>query len=126
VKSLKEEVLINAPIEKVWQLLVNPTEIDGWGGGPSEMSDQKGFDFKLWGGDIWGKNIEVVKNKKLVQEWFAGPWEKPSIVTFTLSRQGKGTKLELDHQDIPDSDFEDIKTGWFNYYFDLLKKYAES
>ena len=96
-----------APLDKVWDALVNPKTIEKWsrldssaehptgsrevlqkeatslgGAGPAKMSSKNGFSFSLWGGDIWGKNIKVTPKKELIQEWFAGKWPKPSIVTF--------------------------------------------
>lgn len=126
MKSIKQTYAINASIDKVWDALVNPNIIDKWGGGPAKMSDRKGFEFELWGGDIYGKNIEVVKNKKLVQEWFSGKWNKPSIVTFLLSFSGNKTTVELIHTDIPDNEADDISKGWKDYYMIPLKQLVES
>ena len=53
------------------------------------MSEKEGAVFSLWGRDIHGKNVLVKPEKELVQEWFAGDWEKPSIVNFSFSRQGE-------------------------------------
>ncbi len=126
MKSIKQTYEINASIDKVWDALVNPNIIEKWGGGPAKMNDQKGFEFELWGGDIYGKNIEVVKNKKLVQEWFSGKWDKPSIVTFLLSFSGNKTTVELIHTDIPDNEADDIEKGWKDYYMIPLKQLVES
>lgn len=106
--------------------MVNPNIIEKWGGGSAKMNDQKEFEFELWGGDIYGKNKEVIKNKKLVQEWFSGKWEKPSIVTFLLTSLDNKTKVELTHTDIPDSEADDIEKGWKDYYMIPLKQLVES
>lgn len=126
MKSIKQTYGINASIDKVWDALVNPKSIGKWGGGPAKMSDRKGFEFELWGGEIYGKNIEIVKNKKLVQEWFSGKWDKPSIVTFLLSFSGNKTTVELIHTDIPDNEADDISKGWKDYYMIPLKQLVES
>lgn len=126
MKSIKQTYEINASIDKVWDALVNPNIIEKWGGGPAKMSDRKGFEFELWGGEIYGKNIEIVKNKKLVQEWFSGKWDKPSIVTFLLSFSGNKTTVELIHTDIPDNEADDISKGWKDYYMIPLKQLVES
>lgn len=122
---IKKKYLINAPVEKVWESLVNPKIIDKWGAGPAEMSDEIGFNFKLWGGDVFGKNKEVVKNKKLVQDWYGGNWEKPSKVIFTLTKKNKETLLELIQTNVPDKEFEDINHGWDLYYLRPIKEYLE-
>ncbi len=126
VKSIKQTYYINALVNEVWMALVDPKYIDEWGGGPAKMSDKEGYEFELWGGDIWGKNIKVIQNKKLVQEWFGGNWDKPSIVTFELSTRDKDTLIKLTHIDVPDAEFSEIEKGWKEYYFEPLKDYLES
>ena len=126
MKSIKQTYEINASVDKVWDALVNPKTIDKWGGGPAKMNDQEGFEFEFWGGDIYGKNKEVIKNKKLVQDWFSGKWEKPSIVTFLLESLEDNIKVELIHTDIPDEEADDIEQGWKDYYMIPLKQLVES
>lgn len=89
------------------------------------MSGEVEFEFSLWGGDIYGKNIESVANKLLIQEWFAGNWAKPSIVTFTLTPGEKTTRIELFQENIPDDEAESIDDGWKKYYMLPLKKLLE-
>lgn len=109
----------------MWKALVDPKIIDRWGGGPSEMSSEIGFQFKLWDGDIYGENIEVVPQKKLVQEWISGDWPRPSVVTFNLKSQDNETILILEQLDIPDDDIADIDQGWDDYYLGPMKEMLE-
>ena len=124
-KTIKKVYKISATIDKVWEALVDPAVIDEWGGGPSKMDSKVGTDFELWNGDIYGKNIEVVSKSKLVQEWFGGDWAKPSIVTFTLKNDNSNTILELEQIDVPDDEFEDIDSGWDDYYIGPMKQMLE-
>lgn len=125
MKTLHQTYEINASIEKVWDALVNPKQIDKWGGGVAKMSEEVGFEFELWDGEIYGKNIEVIKNKKLVQEWYSGIWDKPSIVTFILKQTGSKTTVDLKHIDIPDNEARDVEDGWQDYYMNPLKELVE-
>lgn len=125
MKTLEQTYVIKAPIEEVWNALVDSASIDGWGGGPADMSDEVDKEFTLWDGSIFGKNIEVIPGEKLVQEWFAGEWEKPSIVTFTLESEDDTTVVQLHHDQIPDEEFEDIEKGWHEHYLGPLKEYLE-
>lgn len=125
MKTIKQISQINASVEKVWEALTDPKIIDKWGGGPAKMSDKVGFEFSLWDGDIYGENIEVETNKKLVQEWFGGKWDKPSLATFALSSKNGKTTIELTQTDVPDAEFEDIEQGWKDYYLGPLKELLE-
>jgi activator of HSP90 ATPase len=126
MKPIKKVYAISSKVEDVWNALVDPDVIDKWGGGPSKMNETVGTDFELWNGDIYGKNLEVVKGKKLVQEWYGGDWPKPSIVIFTLKPSEIEVILELEQIDVPDDEFEDINKGWDDFYLGPMKDMLES
>lgn len=125
MKTINKKYFINAPVEKVWDALVNPRTIDAWGGGPAVMSEEGEAEFKLWGGDIFGKNLEVIKNAKIVQQWQEKEWEKPSKVTFALLGKDGKTELSLFHENVPDKEFDSINSGWDEYYLEPLKNLVE-
>ncbi len=130
MKTIKQSYLINAPMEKVWQALVDPKEIEKWGAGPAKMDSKVGTKFSLWDGDIHGKNIEVIHSPagryKLVQDWYGGDWPQPSKVTFTLSQKNNQTQVELLHENVPDKEESGIADGWNSYYLREIKKYLEN
>ncbi len=116
----------DAPIEKVWDALVNPKTIESWGGGPARMSN-KLESFSLWDGEIHGRNTEVVEGKKLVQEWYA--WDESlgaSTVTFTITVDGKETVIDLSHSNVPESEYEEVEVGWKNYYMEPILEWIEN
>jgi activator of HSP90 ATPase len=125
MKTIEQKHRIKAPIEKVWQALVNSKIIEKWGGGPAKMDDKEGTDFKLWGGDIHGKNITVIKNEILVQDWFSGKWKNPSRVTFKLTQKENQTELNLIQKNVPEEDAMDISQGWKEYYIGPIRAYLE-
>jgi len=127
MKTLKKVYVINSPVEKVWEALVNSVIIEKWGAGPAKMRDEESFEFSLWGGEIFGKNTKIIKNKLLVQDWFGGKWDDPSVATFKLSPLGEGkTQIEFFQENIPDKELEEIDRGWDEYYLGPLKKYLEN
>ena len=106
--------------------MTNPFQIEIWSGYPAEMKAEKGFVFSLWEGDICGVNIDVKPNRLLVQEWFFGETEKPSIVTLQLKKEGGDkTRVELTHTNIPDDVYEEITEGWREYYLGSIKGMLE-
>lgn len=125
MKSLKQEYKINASLESVWDALVNPKTIKKWGGGPAKMSDKKGSEFSLWGGDIHGTNTKVIKQKLLAQDWMAGKWDEYSQVEFKLSFKNGVTKVVLTQKNIPPHEFSEIADGWVTYYVGEIKKLLE-
>ncbi|MBU2607935.1 MAG: SRPBCC domain-containing protein [Chloroflexi bacterium] len=126
MKSIKQTYRIQAPVSRVWHALADPAVIESWGGGPVKMDDHVGTRFELWGGDIYGVNTEVVKEKKLAQDWFGGDWPKPSKVTFTLDEEGSQTTLILLHEDVPDDEVDSFDEGWKEYYLGPMKELLEA
>lgn len=116
---------IHAPLEAVWRCLTDPVEVDKWEGGPAKMDDKVGTEFEFWGGDIHGKNIEVIPQKKLVQEWEAGQWANPSTVTFELEKVDGETVVTLTQVGHPDEEEKDLTEGWNAFYMGAIKTYLE-
>lgn len=125
MRTITQSYHIEANAKAVWQALTDQKTIEAWGAGPAKMSDESGKRFALWGGDIYGANIEVKQGQKLVQDWYAYDWEQPSKVTFVIKDEHNATLVELKHEDIPDAEADKIEAGWNEYYLGAIKKYLE-
>ena len=125
MKDYKKYYIVPAEPEEVYSALINPHELEIWTGDPAEMSTEPGTEFSLWDGSIAGKNLEFEPNKKIVQEWYFGEQEEPSIVTIKLHPHKHGTSAELRHTNIPDEAFQDISEGWDESYFGALIGFFE-
>lgn len=125
MKSFKKYYIIPATPQELYLALTNPLTIQLWSGEPAEMSTEAGSEFSLWDGSIVGKNLEFEQDKKIVQEWYFGEQQEPSVVTFKLHENPKGTSLELNHTNIPDQDYDDIVDGWENIYIASLIDFYE-
>lgn len=126
MKDLKKYYILSATPEEVYNALTNPATIQLWSGEPALMSEEEGSEFSLWEGSIEGKNLQFVKGKKIVQQWYFGEQEEPSIVTILLHSHKAGTSVELRHTNIPDEDFENILSGWDENYFGSLINFYEA
>jgi activator of HSP90 ATPase len=125
MKDYKKYYIIPASPEEVYVALTNPTTIQLWSGAEAQMSTEPGSEFQLFDDSIAGKNLEFEENKKLVQEWYFGEQDEPSIVTIKLHPHKQGTSAELKHTNIPDEAFEDITAGWNDIYFGSLIAFYE-
>lgn len=125
MKDFKKYYTLPAPPEEVFMALTIPATIYLWTGEEAEMSTEPGSEFSLWDGSIVGKNLEFEQGKKIVQQWYFGEQEEPSIVTIKLHPLKGGTSVELKHTNIPDEDYEDIVEGWNSNYFGSLADFYE-
>lgn len=124
--DLKKYYIIPAPPEEVYLALTTEATIRLWTGDEVSMTAEPGTEFSLWDGSIVGKNLEFDKDKKIVQEWYFGENEEPSIVTIKLHPHKQGTSVELRHTNIPEADFDDMTDGWeYSYFGSLIEFYEE-
>jgi activator of HSP90 ATPase len=124
-KIISKTYVIKASVESVWNALVSPALIRKWSGSKAKMSPGIGGRFELWNGDIFGRNIDAARNKRLVQEWYSGPWVEPSHVLITLSKIPSGTRVRLVHKNVPPEELSAISSGWDDFYFGPIKEMLE-
>jgi len=123
--KIKFYTYIEAEPEEVFLALTNPFTIELWSGSSAKMDANEGTEFELWEGDICGKNIKIVPNKELVQEWYFDNLPEQSIVTIKLHPKKTGTSVEVEHTNIPDEAYENINEGWREYYIGAIKRFFE-
>jgi activator of HSP90 ATPase len=125
MKDYKKYFFIPAPPEDVYLALTTESTIQLWTGDAAQMIPEPGTEFSLWDGSIAGRNLEFEKGRKIVQEWYFGNQEEPSIVTIKLHPDKNGTSAELRHTNIPDDEYNAITEGWDDTYFGSLIDFYE-
>lgn len=125
MKTFKKYTYLPAPPEEVYWALTKAQSIQLWTGAEVEFTEEPGTEFSFWEGDIAGKNIEFEYGKKIVQQWYFGEDNEPSIVTIKLHEDKKGTSLEFVQTNIPNEDFKDFTEGIEEYYLGGLIDFFE-
>jgi activator of HSP90 ATPase len=120
MKTFKKSFKINAEPSDVYSAITNPYTIELWTGYPAIMSEVPGSEFLLWDGDITGKNIEFIKDKIVVQEWYFGDQTEKSEVIITILPDKENSVVTIEHSNIPDEDYADIAEGWREYYIGAI------
>jgi activator of HSP90 ATPase len=123
MKTFKKSFKIDAEPADVYSAITNPYTISLWSGYPAVMSEEPGSEFSLWEGDITGKNLEFIKDKKIVQEWYFGDQKEKSIVTITINADRSKSHVTVEHTNIPDDEFSGIAEGWKDFYFDAINNF---
>jgi uncharacterized protein YndB with AHSA1/START domain len=125
MKTYKKYYYLPAPPEEVYLALTKAQSIQLWTGAEVEFEEAPGTEFSFWDGDISGKNIEFEYGKRIVQQWYFGEENEPSIVTIKLHEDKKGTSLEFTQTNIPEADFEEFTSGINEYYLGGLQDFFE-
>ena len=123
MKNFKKTFNINAEPSDIYAALTNPYTIELWSGYPARMGTEAGEEFVMWDGDISGKIIELVPDKRVIQEWYFGERDEKSIVTISIAPSGGGSVVVVEHTNIPDEDFENITEGWNEYYMGAIRRF---
>jgi len=95
------------------------------GGGPATASKRVGGAFTAWDGYIGGKNLELEPGKRILQSWRTTQFtdqDEDSRIEITLEKVTGGTKLTLEHSNVPDG-HDGYKSGWTTHYFEPMKAY---
>lgn len=95
------------------------------GAAPTQISGEAGGAFALFGGYVTGRQIELVRDQRIVQAWRAGSWGPGiySIAKFELADEGSDTKLVFDHTGFPLSQAQHLADGWKSNYWEPLAKF---
>ena len=120
MKTFKKTFRINAEPSDIYSAITNPFTIELWSGYPALMNTEPGSEFSLWEGDITGKNIEFVQDRKVVQEWYFGDQTEKSIVTINITPDRENSSVTVEQTNIPDEEFDDIAEGWREYYIGAI------
>jgi activator of HSP90 ATPase len=123
MKTFKKSFKINTEPSDIYSAITNPFTLELWTGHPAIMSEVPDSEFSLWDGDITGKNLEFIKDRKVVQEWYFGDKPVKSIVTITIQPDNGNSLVTVEHTNIPDEDFADIADGWRDYYFGAIIRF---
>jgi activator of HSP90 ATPase len=126
MSTIHQEVTLNAAPSLVYQALVDTKRFSEVTGAPAIGDGAEGASFSAFGGHVTGRNVELVKDKRVVQAWRAKTWPEGvfSIARFQLEADGRGTKLVFDHEAFPADMKEHLAKGWHANYWEKLAKLA--
>ena len=129
ITTIKQKIILQASPSEVYHALLDPKKHSEFTGSKATGRAQVGAEFTAWDGYISGKNLELEKGKRIVQEWVTSEWPEgypPSRLEFTLKEVDGKTELTMVHSDIPAEQKEELKQGWIDFYWEPLKKYFET
>jgi activator of HSP90 ATPase len=122
---LHQEIPIKATPQRIYEALLDSKQFAAFTGLAAEIDPKAGGSFSMFGGLIVGRNIELVADQRIVQAWRPANWDPGvySIVKFELKTRGSGATVVLDHTGFPEGDFGHLNPGWYERYWEPLKKF---
>jgi activator of HSP90 ATPase len=123
VKVIKQKVVVAASPHEVFEMILDEKKHAELTGDVAHIERTVGGTFSVFDGYATGTNLEIVKDKKLVQEWRASDWPPTasSVATFTFKPHKQGCELHFTQTGVPGRFVSDIARGWIEYYWKPLK-----
>ncbi len=124
-RPVHHEVDFPVPPRQVYDAYLDSERHSRFTGQKARMSRKEGGRFTAGDTYISGYNLELVPGRRIVQAWRASEWPEGaySILRLELAPRGKGTRLVVDHLGIPDEFRDGVDSGWYEFYWEPMKKY---
>jgi uncharacterized protein YndB with AHSA1/START domain len=99
------------------------------GGHEARASSRKGAKHMAWGGYIEGRNIALDPGRRIVQSWRTAKFshsDEDSQIEILLEPAAGGTKVTVNHSNVPDGHTSYRDGGWQKSYFEPMKGYFKA
>ena len=123
--SIHQEVDFKVSPARLYDALLDSKQFSAFTKDSAEIQRLPGGSFKLFGGHIEGRNIELTPNQRIVQAWREASWPPGlySIARFELVGRISGTRIVFDQTGIAQDDWGHLNKGWPLHYWEPLHKY---
>lgn len=130
-RTIRQKAFFKASAHELYEMLMDSKKHGEFSGGKCSISRKVGGKISISDGYITGENVELVKDRKIVQKWKAEedcwPDDHYSTATFKLTPvKGKdGTGLYFTQTGVPAGCGDRFDTGWKEYYWRPMKEMLE-
>ena len=124
--TIKQKTLIPATPDEVYDAFMEAKKHSAFTGSKATSDPKVGGEFTAWDGYISGRNLELVKGKRIVQEWSTTDWPDkfpPSRLELTFKEAKGGTEISMIHSNVPAEQADDLAEGWNEFYWKPMKEY---
>jgi activator of HSP90 ATPase len=126
MQTIIQKVKFQASPKELYDIFIDPRKHSEATGGKATGSGKVGGKFTAWNGYISGKHLGLTPGRTIVQSWRANEYkkgDKDSILILTFEKVKGGTELTMIHAVVPDHVATHFKTGWYESYWNPIKKY---
>ena len=129
LSTITEEIVFSTTPEELYSIFMNPKIHAEVIDDKVQMDPVEGGHFSIFEDYCIGSNIQLIPNKKIVQEWNFDEdgWDEEhfSICTFEFEKVENGTLMKFTQEEVPTECYEGIKHGWNEYYWSRINDALE-
>ncbi len=125
-ESIRVSATIPASPQQIYGAWLDGAKHTKMTGGAATGEPRVGAKHSSWDGYIFGETLELDDGRRVVQSWRATDFPEDagdSRVVVHLEPEGDGTRLTIEHTDLPEGSGDRFTTGWDDFYFKPMKKY---
>jgi len=124
---IHQTILFKSSPHEVYEALMDSKKHTLFSGSQARISRRVNGSIMAYDGYIRGKNIELIPDQRIVQDWRAVDWPEGyfSRVTFEFTPIPEGTRLDFTHTDVPEGTEEEFTQGWIDNYWEPMKAFLE-
>jgi uncharacterized protein YndB with AHSA1/START domain len=96
------------------------------GGQKAQISAEPGGAFAVWDDYITGRNLTLEPGRRIVQSWRTAKFtaaDPDSQIEVVLESVAGGTRVTVNHSNVPDGHVSYRDGGWQNNYFAPMQRY---
>lgn len=126
MESLKIKITLPVSTQTLYTAWLSSKEHIQFTGSPAKASKKINGKFSAWDNYIFGKNVELLPSKKIVQTWRSVEFadDTPdSMLELTFEENGDNTTLHLHHYNLQKGDAKKYADGWKESYFEPMRDY---
>jgi activator of HSP90 ATPase len=125
--TIIQTISIKTSPSRVYSAITSAEQFSEVTGAAAQISADEGGAFSCFDGQISGRHIELVPDRRIVQAWRVKAWPEAvySVVKIDISESDDATTVELVHTGYPDGAAEHLEPGWHKMYWEPLKTYLE-
>jgi activator of HSP90 ATPase len=126
-KTITQKIVFkNIRVATLYNTYMNAKEHSVSVGVIAKIQNKEGAKFSAHDRYATWRNLQLIKDKLIVQSWRASDWNKSDVdSTFILlfEQMGNDSIINMVHANVPDKHFAGVKAGWDDYYWKPRKKY---
>lgn len=113
---------------RLYDMYLDPLEHAAFTGSPVAIAAEVGASFRAFDGVLSGTILQLVPERLIVQSWRSPHWAEADIdstLVLSFHPEKEGSRIELVHVNVVDSDFAGVSHGWEKFYWTPWRAYLD-
>ena len=130
VKIIVQKIVFsNIKASKLYDMYLDSKQHSAITGEPATIKAKEGSKYSGYDGYHYGKILQLIKDKLIVQSFTAIDWNKKDVdstLILLFEQDGKDAIIYMTHANVPDIQESAINTGWKEFYWNPWKMYLKT